>query len=280
MDFGVLMFVTEYSLSEVDLAREAEDLGFDMVLLPEHTHIPVSRKSPWPGGTELPREYSHSFDPIVALAAAAAVTSRIRLGTGVTLVIEHDPIVLAKQVATIDQLSHGRFLLGVGGGWNREEMENHGTDPRQRFAILRERVLAMKEIWTQDEAEYHGQHVSFDPIWSWPKPVQKPHPPVWVGGNGTETLERVIEYGDGWMPIPARGGPPLPERIAELNRLAAEAGRAPIPTIACLAPPRANAIEEYQAAGMVGAIFGLPATSPEDARAMMARCAGVMRSFR
>jgi probable F420-dependent oxidoreductase len=280
VDFGVLMFVTEYSLSAVDFAREAEELGFDMVLLPEHTHIPVSRRSPWPGGTELPREYSHSFDPIVALAAAAAVTSRIKLGTGVTLVIEHDPIVLAKQVATIDQLSNGRFMLGVGGGWNREEMENHGTDPRQRFAILRERVLAMREIWTKDEAEYHGEHVNFDPIWSWPKPVQRPHPPVWVGGNGAKTLERIIEYGDGWMPIPARGGPPLAERISELGRMAEAAGRPPIPTITCLAPPSARVIEEHQQAGAVGAIFGVPATSPGDARRMMARCAEVMRSFR
>jgi len=280
VDFGVLMFVTEYSLGAIDLAREAEDLGFDMLLLPEHTHIPSSRRSPWPGGAELPREYSHAFDPLIALGAAAAVTSRIKLGTGVTLVIEHDPIVLAKQIATVDQLSNGRFLLGVGGGWNREEMENHGTDPRQRFGVLRERVLAMKQIWTQDEAEYHGRHVNFDPIWSWPKPVQRPHPPVWVGGNGAKTLERVIEYGDGWMPIPARGGPPLAERIAELNELAATAGRAPIPTMTCLIPPSARAIEEQRAAGVTGIIFGIPSSSPEDGRAMLKRCAEAVRSYR
>jgi probable F420-dependent oxidoreductase len=280
VDFGVLMFVTDFSLGAVDFAREAEDLGFDMVLLPEHTHIPTSRRSPWPGGPVLPPEYSHAFDPLVALGAAAAVTSRVTLGTGVTLVIEHDPIVLAKQIATVDQLSNGRFLLGVGGGWNREEMENHGTDPKQRFAILRERVLAMKEIWTKDEAEYHGQHVDFDPIWSWPKPVRKPHPPIWIGGNGTRTLERVVEFGDGWMPIPARGGPPLAERIVELSHLAEAAGRAPIPTITCLIPPRATVVEEQQQAGVSGVVFGIPASSPADARDMMTRCAEVMRSFR
>src|SRR5215216_1359176 len=160
MDFGVTMFPTEYSISVVELARAAEDLGFESLWVPEHTHIPVERRSPWPGGAELPREYSHALDPFLALTAAAAVTSRLRLGTGVCLVVERDPITTAKEVATLDHLSGGRFLFGVGGGWNREEMANHGTDPSVRFRLLRERVEAMKAIWTSDEASYHGRHVS------------------------------------------------------------------------------------------------------------------------
>src|SRR4030081_1951329 len=183
MQFGVTMFLTEYPLPVTDLARAAEDLGFESYWAPEHTHIPVDRRSPWPGGAELPREYSHSLDPFLALTAAATVTKQLRLGTGWCLVVERDPITTAKEVATLDHLSGGRVLFGVGGGWNLEEMANHGTDPATRWKLLRERVEAMKAIWTQDDAEYHGELVDFDPIWSWPKPVQKPHPPVIVGGN-------------------------------------------------------------------------------------------------
>src|SRR5215210_6280235 len=167
MQFGVFMFPTEYTISVTDLARAAEDLGFESFWVPEHTHIPAERRTPWPGGAELPREYSHALDPFLALTAAAAVTTRLRLGTSVCLVIERDPITLAKEVATLDQLSGGRFLFGVGAGWNVEEMKNHGTDPGTRFRRMRESVEAMKAIWTQDEAEYHGRIVDFDPIWSW-----------------------------------------------------------------------------------------------------------------
>src|SRR5579884_2532660 len=201
MQFGVTMFVTDETISVVDLARAAEDHGFESLWLPEHTHIPTSRTSPWPGGAELPREYSHSLELFVALGAAAAVTSRLRLGSGVCLVIERDPITLAKEVASLDHISGGRFLFGIGGGWNLEEMANHGTDPATRWSLLRERVLAMKEIWTRDEAEFHSRFVNFDPIWQWPKPVQKPHPPIIIGGNGTRTLQRIIEFGDEWIPI-------------------------------------------------------------------------------
>src|ERR1700738_4652780 len=180
MQFAVFIFPTEYTIKVVDLARATEDLGFESLWVPEHTHIPADRRSPWPGGAELPREYSHTLDPFLALSAAAAVTTRLRLGTGVCLVIEKDPIVTAKEVATLDLLSDGRFLFGVGGGWNLEEMADHGTDPAARWKLLRERVEAMKAIWTQDDAQYHGQLVDFDPLWSWSKPVQKPHPPVIV----------------------------------------------------------------------------------------------------
>jgi probable F420-dependent oxidoreductase len=280
VEFGVFMFVTEYSLSAVDFGREAEELGFDSLFLPEHTHIPSSRRTPWPGGRELPREYSHSVDPFVALGAVASVTERIKLGTGVSLVVERDPIALAKEVATVDLLSGGRFQFGIGGGWNREEMENHGTDPKQRWEILRERTLAMKEIWTKDEAEFHGEHVSFDPIWSWPKPLQRPHPPIWVGGDGARTLERVVEYGDGWMPITGRGERPLADRVAELGRLAREAGRGPIPTMTFLAPADPRVIAQHQAAGAIGAVFRIPPDSPSEARSAMKECANVAWSFR
>ncbi len=201
MDYGVVSFVTDYSISPAELARVAEDLGFESMFVTEHTHIPASRESPWPGGAELPREYSHTLDPFVALATAAAVTTTLRIGTGVCLVAQHDPIVLAKQVASLDHLSGGRVLLGVGAGWNREEMLNHGVDPSTRFGRMREHVEAMRAIWTQDEASYAGRHVSFERIWSWPKPARPGGPPVLVGGSGPKVFDRVLAYGDGWTPI-------------------------------------------------------------------------------
>src|SRR5919198_2739981 len=172
MDFGVMMFPTDYAVAPGELARMAEDRGFESLFFPEHTHIPASRRTPYPGGGDLPREYSHTHDPFVALTAAAAATERLLVGTGICLVIERDPITTAKEVASLDLVSGGRFLFGVGGGWNLEEMANHGTDPKRRWALLRERVLAMKRIWAEDEAEYHGELVNFDKLWSWPKPVQ------------------------------------------------------------------------------------------------------------
>jgi probable F420-dependent oxidoreductase len=279
MQFGVFIFPTDFTMSIVDFARAAEDHSFESLWVPEHTHIPVSRRSPWPGGPDLPREYTHALDPFVALGAAAAVTTRLRLGTGVCLVIERDPISLAKEVATVDYVSGGRFLFGIGGGWNLEEMENHGTDPARRWLVLRERVLAMKCIWTQDEAEYHGTFVNFDPIWQWPKPVQQPHPPIIVGGNGPRTLKRVIEYGDGWAPIVGRG-PELTDRMAELARLAAEAGREPIPvTIFSLRGTDERTVERYLAAGASRFVFGLPAASSDVVMPELERFARMARSF-
>ena len=200
MELGLALFATDYTLEPARVARLAEERGFESFWVTEHTHIPVSRDTPYPGGGELPREYSHTHDPFVALAMAAAVTSRIKLGTGVCLVIQRDPIVTAKEVASLDLLSGGRFLFGIGAGWNREEMRDHGTDPGRRFSLMRERVEAMKAIWTEDEASYQGEHVAFGPMWSWPKPLQDPHPPVIVGGNGAKVLDRVLRYGDEWMP--------------------------------------------------------------------------------
>ena len=215
MKFGAFMFPTDYSIGPVELAREVEARGFESLWFPEHTHIPTNRESPYPGGGELPQEYSHTLDPFVALGAAAAVTERIKLGTGISLVVERDPIVLAKEVATLDQISNGRVLLGIGGGWNREEMSNHGTDPTHRWKLMRERIEAMKAIWTQDEAEYHGEFVDFDPIWSWPKPVQRPHPPIILGNAGAGAVRRVVRYADEWMPIGGRVN--MSERLDDLR---------------------------------------------------------------
>ena len=261
MKFGVYMFPTDYAIDPVSLGRAAEELGFESLFVPEHTHIPTNRRSPFPGGGELPKEYSHTLDPFVALGAVAAATERLMLGTGICLVIERDPITLAKEVASLDFISGGRVLFGIGGGWNREEMENHGTNPSRRWKVLRERIEAMQQIWTEDAAEYHGEFVDFDPIWQWPKPVQKPHPPVIIGGNGANTLQRVVRYGDAWMPI-GRGAD-LKSRIEELNRLTSEVGRARIPVTIFGAPPRADVIDDYAGAGVDRLLFHLP-PAPHD----------------
>ncbi len=277
MKFGVSMFPTDDAITLTELGRAAEDQGFESLWVPEHTHIPTSRRTPWPGGAELPREYAHTLDPFVALGAAAAVTTTLKLGTGICLVIERDPIVLAKEVATLDHISGGRFLFGIGGGWNYEEMENHGTRPAVRWKILRERMLAMKEIWTKDEAEYHGEYVDFDPIWSWPKPVQQPHPPILVGGEGPRTFDRLLEYGDEWLPRGRQGVAALVQKMAELNSLAAERGRGPIPVTIFGTRPDAAEIEQYQAAGVDRCIFGLPPAPRDEVLPRLAQVAGLIK---
>ena len=279
MQFGVFMFPTDYSIGIVELGRAAEDHGFESLFVPEHTHIPASRRSPYPAGGELPQEYSHTLDPFVALAAVAAATSRLKLGTGICLVIERDPITLAKEVASLDLVSGGRFLFGIGGGWNYEEMEDHGTKPRQRWQVLRERILAMKQIWTHDAAEYHGRFVNFEPLWSWPKPVQQPHPPIIVGGSGPRTLERVIEYGDEWMPIGGRTGTVLAERIAELQRSAANAGRDTIPVTVFGVRPDPAVIRHYAEIGVTRCLFGLPPAGADTVLPLLARYADLAREF-
>ncbi len=215
MEFGIGFFATHDAMDPAALARLVEDRGFESLFFPEHTHIPASRLSPYPGGSELPRKYAHTFDLFVAMTAAATATTRLRIGSGICLLIERDPITTAKEVASVDFLSGGRVEFGVGAGWNREEMENHGTDPRRRMAVLQERVEAMKAIWTEDEASYAGEHVKFERIWSWPKPAQRPHPPVIVGGNGPTVTDRVRAFGDAWMPNYSRNG--ILERAAELR---------------------------------------------------------------
>lgn len=255
MRFGIAVFPTDYAADPATIARLVEERGFESLFFPEHTHIPASRRTPWPGGDELPREYNHTYDPFVALSVASASTERLLIGTGICLVIERDPIVTAKEVASLDRLCGGRFLFGVGAGWNIEEMENHGTDPRRRFSLMRERIEAMKAIWTQDEASYRGEHVAFERIWSWPKPIQEPHPPVLVGGNGERVLDRVVAFGDEWMPNRASG---LTGRIEELNRLAAEAGRDPIPVTLSGAKPDRELIERGAEAGVHRFTFYIP----------------------
>jgi probable F420-dependent oxidoreductase len=264
MHHGVVMFPTDYSMAPDDLARALEERGFESVWFPEHTHIPASRRSPWPGGGDLPREYWSAYDPFIALTAAAAVTRRLRLGTGICLVVERDPITTAKEVATLDRVSGGRVLFGIGGGWNAEEMENHGTAFKTRWRLLRERVLAMREIWTKEEAEFHGEFVNFDRIWSHPKPVQKPHPPIVIGGDGPRTFDRVVEFGDGWMPILRPNQDPVP-RIPVLRERLERAGRDPrsAPVSIFFAPPRKPELEALAAAGVERAIFGLP-SEPRD----------------
>ena len=215
MKLGLAIFPTEHTLEPGRLGLLAEQAGFELLLVVEHTHIPVSRETPFPAGGELPPKYLQTLDPFVALAAAAAATSSIRLGTGVCLLPQRDPIVTAKATATLDQMSNGRFEFGVGAGWNVEEIRNHGIEPGARFAVMREKVEAVKRIWTEDEAEFSGKHVRFDALFLWPKPKQKkPHPPVLVGGYGPRVLERVVAYGDGWLPNRING---LGPRIAELH---------------------------------------------------------------
>jgi len=257
MHYGVVMFSTHYAIRPDELGRAVEQRGFESLWVPEHTHIPASRISPWPGGPNLPKEYWHSYDPFVALTMAAAVTTKIKLGTGICLVIERDPITTAKEVASLDHLSNGRFLFGIGGGWNAEEMENHGTAFKSRWRVLRERVLAMKAIWTQEEATYRGELVNFERIWSHPKPVQKPHPPILMGGDGATTFDRVLEFCDGWMPIAGRMGN-VTEKIATLQTRAKEAGRGPIPVTAFMPKPDRAVLEPLEAAGVERVVLGVP----------------------
>jgi probable F420-dependent oxidoreductase len=264
VDFGLAMFPTDYAIEPAALARLAEERGFESLWFPEHTHIPTSRRTPWPGGDELPPEYSHTHDPFVALGMAAAVTERLKLGTGICLVVERDPITSAKEVASLDFLSGGRFLFGVGAGWNREEMENHGTDPGRRFGLMRERIEAMKAIWTSDEAEYHGRHVDFEPIWSWPKPAQDPHPPVIVGGNGEKVLDRVLAFGDGWIPNRVRDLEAFATRVEELRRRAEEAGRGALPVTLYGGSKKPEALERYAEIGIDRVVFWLPSAGRDE----------------
>lgn len=259
MKYSCMMFSTDDAMRPAAVARAVEERGFETLLFPEHTHIPASRRTPYPLGGDLPREYSHTLDPFVSLGQAAAVTTTLRLGTGICLVTERDPITLAKEVATIDFVSNGRFIFGVGAGWLAEEMENHGTAFKTRWELLRERIEAMKAIWQNDEAAYHGRFVDFDAIWSFPKPVQKPHPPIWLGGAGPKVLARVAQYCDGWMPI-AQEPPKLAADIAELRRLTAQAGRDPksIEVSVFWAQPDRKVIDAYEKAGVARVLFGIP----------------------
>jgi probable F420-dependent oxidoreductase len=259
---GISTFPTGDSIDVRVLGRALEERGFESLFVPEHTHIPVLGDATTPGGRDVPDEFRRTPDPFVVLGAVAACTERLRLGTGICLVVERDPIVTAKEVATVDLISGGRFLFGVGGGWNRAEMAHHGTAFATRFALLRERVLAMKEIWTHDEAEYHGDFVDFGPIWQWPKPVQRPHPPVIVAGNGPQSMARAVDYGDGWMPIAGRAD--TAGDFEALRKLAADAGRDPFPITVFGAAPKPAVLEGYAAAGADRALIALPSAPEAD----------------
>ena len=259
MKIGLTMFATDQAIPPAELARAAEERGFHSLYLPEHTHIPTSRKTPPPtGDAELPEEYRRTLDPFVALGAAAAVTSRIRLGTGVCLIAQRDPIVTAKAAATLDHVSGGRLVLGIGYGWNREEMRNHGVEPRLRRALVREKTLAMQRLWREDEAAFSGEHVRFDASWSWPKPRQQPRPPVLLGGAAGPTLfAHIAEYGDGWMPI---GGAGVGAALPDLHRAVEAAGRDPSQLMLVLLGtiPEPRKLDYYASAGVTEVALRLP----------------------
>src|SRR6266545_6291589 len=249
MDIGIAFLTGSDGMTPPALGRAVEERGFESLFYAEHTHIPVRSRR---GDGSPARGFADTYDPFVALSGAAAVTTTLKLGTGVCLVTQRDPIVLAKEVASLDRLCAGRFLFGVGAGWNRLEMANHGTDPRRRMALLADRVRAMREIWTAEEAEYHGEFAGFDPIWSWPKPVQRPHPPVLVGGNGPGAEDRVLDFGEGWMPQSGHleSVEELERRVGTLQRRAADAGRAPIPVTLWGAIPDGALLEVFAEAGV------------------------------
>ncbi|GIE91940.1 LLM class F420-dependent oxidoreductase [Actinoplanes regularis] len=280
MDFGVMMLVTDYSLDAASVARAAEERGFESFFVPEHTHVPVSMATPLPGGLEIPPEALQGIDPFITLAVAAAATSRLRLGTGVCQVPLRHPIQLAKQVASIDVVSGGRFLFGVGAGWNREEMLNHGADPRTRTARLLEHVAAMKRIWTTHEASFAGRFVNFEPLWSVPKPVQRPHPPILYGGNGPHAIDRVLELDAEWMPWHALLGEDFADDVAELRQRAALAGRMSVPVTVFDAPADEEILDGYREAGVSRCVFPLPPASADEVLAIMDWYAEVAEELR
>jgi probable F420-dependent oxidoreductase len=282
MQVGATMFLTDYSMTPAALGRALEERGFESLWAPEHSHIPVSRKSPWPGGAELPKRYYDTMDPFVTLTAVAAATKTLKIATGVCLVNQRDPIQTAKLVASIDQVSEGRFLFGVGVGWNEDEMENHGTAFATRAKLVRERIEAMKEIWTKPKAEYHGEFVNFDPIFAWPKPVQQPHPPIIVGGAFPQGARRALRYGDGWLPILGRWAGNLDEAVKEFRKMAAEAGRDPatVPISTFGAPEDIEKLKQYRDLGVVRVVVALDSEKEDKILPILDRWAALIRQLR
>jgi probable F420-dependent oxidoreductase len=282
MHFGASMFFTDYSMTSAALAKALEDRGFESVWAPEHSHIPASRKSPWPGGGDLPKMYYDVMDPFVTLTAAAAATTTLKIGTGVCLVNQRDPIQTAKLVASIDQVSGGRFLFGIGIGWNAEEMENHGTVFKTRAKLVRERVEAMKAIWTGDKAEYSGEFVNFGPIHAWPKPVQKPHPPVIVGGAFPHGARRAVRYGEGWIPLAGRPGPDgdVSNTLPQFREMLKEAGRDPdsCPVSIFGAGENADTLKRYRDLGIARVSIALPPAKEDVVLPILDRWAALIRS--
>ena len=276
--FGLTMFPTDYAIQPIELARAAEERGFDSLFFPEHTHIPTSRATPFPGGGDLPKMYWHTHDPFIALSACAAVTERLRLGTGICLVIERDPITLAKEIASLDMISNGRVIIGIGAGSNREEMENHGANYPKRWQEIREKVLAMKEIWNNDEAEYHGEFVDFDPIWSWPKPVQAGGPPIWIGANSKWVFDRVAEYADGWMPIGGLGSGNLERMEQALSAQGRELKDLDLALFG--APTKLEQLKGRIDQGFDELIFNLPSATADEVLPLMDKFASLAANFR
>ena len=287
VQFGLTMFATDYSVPVDILAGTAEKLGFESLFVPEHTHIPASRLSPWPGGADLPRDYWHTLDPFVSLALAASATKSLKIGTGISLITERDPILMAKQVATLDFVSGGRLILGVGAGWNREEMENHGVAFSTRWKILRERILAMREIWTQDEAEYHGDFVDFDKIWAFPKPIQAGGPKILIGASSKYVFQRIADYGDGWMPIfqdakrrSASGGTDYSQGIENTRAAWRRAEREGEPDFSIFGVAHERkAVEELISIGFNRIIFGLPSANADIVLPMVEKLATIAHEF-
>ncbi|MDZ7685228.1 MAG: LLM class F420-dependent oxidoreductase [Gammaproteobacteria bacterium] len=276
--FGVQIFPTDQTIDPVTLAKAVEESGLDMLFFPEHTHIPVSRDTPFPGGGDLPNWYWRSHDPFIALTAAAAVTDRLQVGTGICLVIERDPITLAKEIASLDVLSNGRFIFGIGAGWNKEEMENHGANYQHRWKIVREKILAMKEIWTKDEAEFHGEFVDFDPIWSWPKPVTPGGPPIWLGANSKWTYDRVAEYCDGWMPIGGSGSGGMDNMKAAMEQRGRKFDDLSIALFG--APLDLDQAKSRIEQGFTDLIFGLPQSSEDKVLSHLDKVAALVEELR
>jgi probable F420-dependent oxidoreductase len=277
MHIGAMIFATDYSIRTDELAIAMEERGFESLFLPEHTHIPTSRKSAWGGGPDLPKDYWHTHDPFVGLAYAAAVTKKLKLGTGICLLAQREPIVTAKSVASLDMMSGGRFIFGIGGGWNVEEMEDHGVQYKTRFAQMRENVLAMKALWTQEEASFHGDFVNFDDCWAYPKPAQDPCPPIILGGETDHTLRRIVEYGDGWLPR-ARNGFDAAENMARLARMAEAGGRDPAEFSVSVfgAPDDKAMLDGWAEAGVTRALLTLPSEPRDDALRRLDRYADVI----
>lgn len=282
MKLGIFSFNTEYTMPADELARECEARGFESLWLPEHTHIPSDRVSPYPGGGELPEEYAHMSDPFIGLAAAAAVTKTLKLGTGISLVVEHDPIVQAKQVASLDRISNGRFIFGVGAGWNKEEMANHGTPPNKRWKVFTERIEAMKKMWAEDVASYHGEFVNFDRIWSYPKPLTKPHPPILVGSlNSALGRQRAVDLSDGWIPVETAVYD-MKASIADLHERARAVGRDPqsIPiSFFCVHAASMERLERYRSLGAVRTVVRAPTTGREEILPFLDRYAEITRKL-
>jgi probable F420-dependent oxidoreductase len=280
MRFGVTIFLTDQTIGPAEIAREAEQRGFVTLLLPEHTHIPARRTTPAPMGEPLPEQYRRILDPFVALTAAAAATERLRVGTGICLVAQRDAIVTAKEVATLDLVSGGRFVFGIGFGWNAEEVEDHGVAYAERRDAVRERMIAMRRLWTEDEATFEGKFVNFERAWAWPKPVQRPHPPIWIGGGGGPVLfSHIAEYADGWMPIGGRG---IAKNLEALRAAVEAAGRDPatLEVVPMGTIPDAGKIEYLGTLGIEEIVLGLPSGTRDEVLPVLDHYAPIVEPFR